>query len=77
MRAIGPAMEKYLPHKTTIVPTNVPGAGGTEAATELYRAKPDGYTVGIFNVPGIYIQQERRRHGLRPHEIHLARPHRH
>jgi putative tricarboxylic transport membrane protein len=59
VRAIAPAMEKYLPHKTTIVPTNVPGAGGARAATELFRAKPDGYMIGIFNVPGIYIQQER------------------
>lgn len=64
VRAIGPAMEKYLPQKTTIVPTNVPGAGGARAATEIYRAKPDGYTIGIFNVPGIYIQQERRQTGF-------------
>lgn len=59
VRAIAPAMAKYLPRKATIVPTNVPGAGGARAATEIYRAKPDGYTIGIFNVPGIYIQEER------------------
>jgi tripartite-type tricarboxylate transporter receptor subunit TctC len=64
VRAIAPAMEKYLPRKATIVPTNVPGAGGARAAIEIYRAKPDGYTLGIFNVPGIYIQQQRGASGF-------------
>jgi putative tricarboxylic transport membrane protein len=59
VRALAPALEKHLPHKVTVIPTNVPGAGGARAATEIFRAKPDGYTIGIFNVPGIYIQQER------------------
>jgi len=59
VRAIAPAMEKYLPSKVNIVPTNVPGAAGTRAAIEIYRAKPDGYTIGIFNIPGIYLQQQR------------------
>jgi putative tricarboxylic transport membrane protein len=64
VRAIAPAMEKYLPHKATIVPTNVPGAGGARAATEIFRARPDGTMIGIFNVPGIYIQQERGNTGF-------------
>jgi tripartite-type tricarboxylate transporter receptor subunit TctC len=64
VRAISPAMEKYLPHKATIVPTNVPGAGGARAATQIYHAKPDGYMIGIFNVPGIYIKQERGNAGF-------------
>jgi tripartite-type tricarboxylate transporter receptor subunit TctC len=59
VRAIAPAMEKALPHKVAVVPTNVPGAGGARAANEIFRARPDGAMIGIFNVPGIYIQQER------------------
>lgn len=59
VRAIAPALEKALPNKVTVVPTNVPGAGGARAASELYRAKPDGAMIGIFNVPGIYVQQSR------------------
>jgi putative tricarboxylic transport membrane protein len=59
VRALAPALEKHLPHKVRVIPTNVPGAGGARAATEIFRAKPDGYAIGIFNVPGIYIQQER------------------
>ncbi len=59
VRGLSPAIEKALPAKVNVVPTNVPGAGGARAATELYRAKPDGATIGIFNVPGIYIQRSR------------------
>lgn len=59
VRAIAPAMEAALPHKVNVVPTNVPGAGGARAASELFRAKPDGTMIGIFNVPGITVQQMR------------------
>ena len=59
VRALAPAMERALPSKVNVVPTNVPGAGGARAASELYRARPDGSTIGIFNVPGIYVQRQR------------------
>ena len=64
VRAIVPAMERSLPHKVTVVPTNVPGAGGARAASEIFRARPDGAMIGIFNVPGIYIQQQRGNAGF-------------
>ena len=59
VRAIAPAMEAALPHKVNVVPTNVPGAGGARAASEIFRARPDGTMIGIFNVPGITVQQMR------------------
>lgn len=59
VRALAPAIERALPGKVNVVPTNVPGAGGARAASELYRAKPDGTAIAIFNVPGIYVQRER------------------
>ncbi|MBV8534281.1 MAG: hypothetical protein JO128_01740 [Alphaproteobacteria bacterium] len=59
VRAIAPAMEAALPRKVNIVPTNVPGAGGARAASEIFRARPDGTMIGIFNVPGITVQQMR------------------
>jgi tripartite-type tricarboxylate transporter receptor subunit TctC len=59
VRAIAPAMERYLPHKVSIIPTNVPAGGGTRGTNELYRAKPDGYTIAIFNIPGMFVLQER------------------
>jgi tripartite-type tricarboxylate transporter receptor subunit TctC len=55
VRALAPALEKYLPNKVNVIPTNVVGGGGNRAATQLYRAKPDGTSIGIFNIPGLFI----------------------
>jgi tripartite-type tricarboxylate transporter receptor subunit TctC len=59
VRAIAPALEKYLHNKVAVVPTNIPAGGGTRGTNELYRAKPDGYTIAIFNIPGMFVLQER------------------
>jgi tripartite-type tricarboxylate transporter receptor subunit TctC len=59
VRAIAPAMEKYLPNKVNVVPLNVPAGGGAKGVSQLYRARPDGYTLGIMNIPGLFILQER------------------
>jgi len=55
VRALAPALEKYLPNKVNVVPTNVVGGGGNRAAAQLFRAKPDGTSIGIFNIPGLFI----------------------
>ena len=47
-RIIAPFLEKYLPLKVNVVVKNVDGAGGKIGATELSKAKPDGYTIGIM-----------------------------
>jgi tripartite-type tricarboxylate transporter receptor subunit TctC len=57
VRALAPHMEKYLPNKVNILPINTPGAGGRRGASDVYRSKPDGYTLGIFNLPGVLIPQ--------------------
>ena len=59
VRTISPAMEKYLPNKVNVVPLNVPAGGGAKGVSQLYRARPDGYTIGILNIPGLFILQER------------------
>src|ERR1700691_4113180 len=59
VRAIAPAMERYLPNKVNVVPLNVPAGGGAKGVNQLYRARPDGYTIGILNIPGLFILQER------------------
>jgi tripartite-type tricarboxylate transporter receptor subunit TctC len=59
VRAISPAMEKYLPNKVNVVPLNVPAGGGAKGVSQLYRARPDGYTIGILNIPGLFVLQER------------------
>jgi tripartite-type tricarboxylate transporter receptor subunit TctC len=42
-----------------VVNINVPEGGGAKGVNQLYRARPDGYTVGIMNIPGLFILQER------------------
>lgn len=61
VRVIAPALEKYLPHKVNVVPDNVPAGGGGKGIGQLYRARPDGYTIGAVDLPGSFILQERQR----------------
>ena len=60
-RLIGSAMEKHLPRRVNIVPVNVPSGGGGKGVTQLFRAAPDGYAIGILNIPGIFVLQRARR----------------
>lgn len=62
-RVVAPVMEKYLPNKVNIVPINVPSGGGSRGVAQLYRAKADGYTIGILNVPGMFILQQQQGSG--------------
>lgn len=55
VRLIAPFMEKYLPNNVNVVPKNVPGAGGRKGIAQVYRAKPDGHTIAVFNMPGMAI----------------------
>jgi tripartite-type tricarboxylate transporter receptor subunit TctC len=57
VRFISPVMERYLPNPVSIVPINVTAGSGSRGITQLYRSKPDGYTIGVFDVPGMFIQQ--------------------
>jgi tripartite-type tricarboxylate transporter receptor subunit TctC len=55
VRIISPALEKTLPNKVEVVPKNVPGAGGAKGLATVFRAKPDGHTLAIANMPGAAI----------------------
>ncbi len=55
VRKFAPALEKVL--GAEVVPENIPGAGGTKGAATVARAKPDGYTIGVFNIPGFTVNQ--------------------
>ena len=57
VRKLAPMMEKYLPNKVNVIPKNVDGAGGRKAIADLYRAKPNGYTISIFNMPGMLLDK--------------------
>jgi len=56
-RAIGRYMKKYLPEGVNLITENRPGAGHKIAITMVYNAKPDGYTIGMPMMPGLYFPQ--------------------
>jgi tripartite-type tricarboxylate transporter receptor subunit TctC len=51
-RAVGKAMENYLPKNVRVIVRNIPGAGSVNGIATMYRAAPDGYTIGIVDLPG-------------------------
>lgn len=55
VRAFAPHFADALGQGVVVVPQNVPGAGGRRGSTTVYRAQPDGHTVGIFNLPGFAL----------------------
>lgn len=55
VRTFAPALEKVL--GADVVPENIPGAGGTKGAATVHRSEPDGYTIGIYNIPGFTVNQ--------------------
>ena len=57
VRYVSPVMEQHLPNKVSIVPFNIATGGGMRGITQLYRARPDGHTIGIFDMPGMFVQQ--------------------
>lgn len=59
VRTLAPALEKELGEGVEVVPENVPGAGGNKGSALVVRAEPDGYTIGIFNIPGLTVAQLR------------------
>jgi tripartite-type tricarboxylate transporter receptor subunit TctC len=50
-RTLAPLLERIL--GAVVVPENVPGAGGRIGANTVYRARPDGYTIGLWSMPGM------------------------
>lgn len=55
VRAFAPEVEKAL--GATVVPENISGASGTRGGQSVARAKADGYTIGIYNVPGLNVAE--------------------
>jgi tripartite-type tricarboxylate transporter receptor subunit TctC len=51
-RKLLPFVEQKLGGKAKFVVLNKPGAGGEIAFAGIQRAAPDGYSIGVVNVPG-------------------------
>jgi tripartite-type tricarboxylate transporter receptor subunit TctC len=54
-RMVAEYMQKYLPGSTFVV-KNVPGSGHLIGANAIYAARPDGLTIGTFNIGLMYGQ---------------------
>ena len=55
VRVFAPYFAKHLGGGITVLPENIPGTGGRRGTATVYRAKSDGYTLGIFNLPGLVL----------------------
>ncbi len=59
-RTVAQFLEKELGEGAAVVVKNMPGAGGQIGFTEVAAAKPDGYTLGTFNLPAaLALTQDR------------------
>lgn len=56
-RLLAQYMPKYLPKQVNMIIKNVTGGEWNIGIGEINRAKPDGYTMGIFNIPGNVVNQ--------------------
>lgn len=52
-RAVARSMGDYLPKGVHVIVKNVTGAGGVRGQVAIYRAKPDGYTIGHMQASGM------------------------
>jgi len=57
VRLFAPFFERHLGGDVVVLPQNAAGAGGRLGATKVYRAAPDGATLGIFNLPGFVLPE--------------------
>lgn len=54
-RKLAPFIQKHLGGKGQFVVVNKPGAAGELANAYVAKAKPDGYTVAVVNLPSFYF----------------------
>ena len=54
-RVLAPYIARQLGDKASLVIVNRPGASGEISVSQVMRAKPDGYTFGIVNLPGYFF----------------------
>lgn len=55
VRTIAPFIAKHLGDSASLVVHNRPGASGELAISSVMRAKPDGYSLVVVNLPGYFF----------------------
>src|SRR5918998_2396830 len=70
-RAIAPFIQKHLGAKLQPVIVNRPGASGEIAVTQIMRAPPDGYTIGMVNLPGFFFLPMSRKTSYQTKDVAL------
>jgi tripartite-type tricarboxylate transporter receptor subunit TctC len=55
VRVFAQYFAKELGGRINVLPENVPGTGGRRGTAMVYRANPDGYRLGVFNLPGLVL----------------------
>lgn len=71
-RKLLPFVEQKLGGKAKFVVLNKPGAGGEIAFASIARATPDGYSMGVVNVPGYNFLPMTRKTQYTMDEIRLV-----
>jgi tripartite-type tricarboxylate transporter receptor subunit TctC len=71
-RTLAPFISKHLGGKASMLIVNRPGASGEIAVSQIQRAKPDGYTIGIINQPGYFFLPIYRKVSYDPKQISLV-----
>jgi tripartite-type tricarboxylate transporter receptor subunit TctC len=71
-RKLGVAMEKRLGGKAKFIVLNKPGAAGEIATASIARAAPDGYTIGVVNVPSFLFLPMTKKTQYSPEDLRLV-----
>ncbi|MBR0967707.1 tripartite tricarboxylate transporter substrate binding protein [Bradyrhizobium diazoefficiens] len=71
-RKLLPFVERALGGKAKFVVLNKPGAGGEIAFASIARAAPDGYAIGVVNVPGYNFLPMTRKTQYATNDIRLV-----
>jgi tripartite-type tricarboxylate transporter receptor subunit TctC len=71
-RKLLPFVQKHLGGKAQFVVLNKPGASGEVATGYVAKARPDGYTLAVINVPGYLYLPMTRKTSYQPTDFQLV-----
>lgn len=72
VRVLAPYIAKQLGDNASLVIVNRPGASGEIAVSQVMRAKPDGQTIGIVNLPGYFFVPMHRKASYSTNDLTLV-----